>query len=252
MTRINAFLIHLGISLIIFLVLLYFIIYQWYPNYLFTADGGWQGIRIIAIVDLVLGPLLTLIVYKPGKPGLKLDLSLIATVQVIALTWGTWITYTERPYVTVFADYYFKPLTKYQYDASNPPGKTLTDLCPKQPCLIYSNLPADKDELNAIRKKALQTATPLHMLGKYYLPFSAESIHAIKDKNINLAELIINDVIDRKIPFKTQEKMVAYQKYSNRLMFLQINSRYSTNIAVFDPTSFQIVDTIDYDPRTYK
>ena len=73
MSRIKAFLIHLGISAVIFFILLYLIIFHWYPGFLFTADGGWQGVRIIAAVDLVLGPLLTLVVYKAGKPSLKME-----------------------------------------------------------------------------------------------------------------------------------------------------------------------------------
>ena len=84
--RINAFLIHLTISFIIFLVLAYLIVLHWYPLPYFHTDGGWRGIRIIAGVDLVLGPLLTLIVFKPGKPGLKFDLTLIGLAQAVALT----------------------------------------------------------------------------------------------------------------------------------------------------------------------
>ena len=86
-TRLNAFLIHFSISLVIFFILLYFILVQWYPQPLFSTDGGWRVIRIIAVVHLMLGPLLTLIVFKPGKKGLKFDLSMIALVQVLAFSW---------------------------------------------------------------------------------------------------------------------------------------------------------------------
>ncbi|MCG6936115.1 MAG: hypothetical protein LJE73_09510, partial [Proteobacteria bacterium] len=71
-SRWRAFLIHLGISLVIFLILAYIILIKWYPVPFFYTDGGWQGVRIVAAVDLVLGPLLTLLVYKHGKPGLKM------------------------------------------------------------------------------------------------------------------------------------------------------------------------------------
>jgi hypothetical protein len=47
--------------------------------------------------------LLTLIVFKPGKPGLKFDIALIAFVQVAALLYGLSALYRERPYFTVFA-----------------------------------------------------------------------------------------------------------------------------------------------------
>ena len=63
MTRISAFLVHLGISFAIFLALAYLVVFIWYPDFFFSTDGGWQGIRIIALVDLVLGPVLTLCVF---------------------------------------------------------------------------------------------------------------------------------------------------------------------------------------------
>ena len=71
MTRIGAFLIHLGVSFAIFLALASLVVFVWYPDFFFSTDGGWQGMRIIIAVDLVLGPTLTLIVFKPGMPGLK-------------------------------------------------------------------------------------------------------------------------------------------------------------------------------------
>ena len=66
-SKIKAAGIHLAISTIIFLFLAYFIIFEWYPFPYFTADGGWQGIRIIAMIDLILGPFMTLIIFNPGK-----------------------------------------------------------------------------------------------------------------------------------------------------------------------------------------
>ncbi|KAB0769044.1 hypothetical protein F7O87_33620, partial [Pseudomonas aeruginosa] len=62
-SRWRAFFIHLLISLAIFIVLLAIICLWWYPGALFEIAGGWQGVRIVAAVDMVLGPLLTLVVY---------------------------------------------------------------------------------------------------------------------------------------------------------------------------------------------
>ena len=72
MNRFGAFAVHLGISLIIFIILGYLILFHWYPDFFFTSDGGWQGIRIVAFVDLVLGPVLTLVVFNNKKPKAEL------------------------------------------------------------------------------------------------------------------------------------------------------------------------------------
>jgi hypothetical protein len=96
-SRWRAFLVHLGLSLTAFGVIAYFVIAVWYPDFFFTRDGGWQGIRLLLGVDLVLGPMLTLIVYRAGKPGLRRDLTMIGTLQVACLAAGVWIVHGQRP-----------------------------------------------------------------------------------------------------------------------------------------------------------
>lgn len=209
---------------------------------------------LIASVSMVLGPLLTLILFKPGKRGLKFDIWVICIIQIITLSWVTWVMYKERPYVVVFADYYFKPLTKHQLlnSVSSPGILQSISNCPTKPCLIYSNLPKDKDKLNSIRLKALQTSRPLYMLGEYYTSFSPASISGMKSANINLTEVLINNVLDRSISYTVHEKIITYQNYSDRLMFIPISSRYKESITVFNPQNYKIIDTIDHNLRTYK
>ncbi|HIM07378.1 MAG TPA: hypothetical protein EYG49_02405 [Gammaproteobacteria bacterium] len=86
--RFQAFAIHIFISALIFIVLAIMITYLWYPRFLFKTDGGWNGIRLIAGIDFIIGPTLTLIVYKVGKKGLKLDLVLIGLIQSFCLGFG--------------------------------------------------------------------------------------------------------------------------------------------------------------------
>src|SRR5215470_6530302 len=111
MNRIQAFLIHLGISLTIFGVLAYIVFAVWYPDFFFYTDGGWQGLRLLLGVDLVLGPLLTLIVYRAGKPGLRFDLTAIGTFQAACLAVGVWIVHGERPLAIVYVDGSFYTIT---------------------------------------------------------------------------------------------------------------------------------------------
>ncbi|MEJ2115130.1 MAG: type IV pilin accessory protein, partial [Gammaproteobacteria bacterium] len=64
------------------------IFFIWYPRPYFQANGAWSVIRILILVDLVMGPLLTLVLFKKGKPGLVLDLCLVAIIQLTALIYG--------------------------------------------------------------------------------------------------------------------------------------------------------------------
>lgn len=83
----------------------------WFPGELFFIDGGWQGLKIVALIDLVLGPMLTLVLYKPGKPSLVFDMSCVAAFQILALAYGFYATYHQRTVAVVFADRNFTTLS---------------------------------------------------------------------------------------------------------------------------------------------
>ncbi|MBM95605.1 MAG: hypothetical protein CMI09_07140 [Oceanospirillaceae bacterium] len=98
MNRYQAFGIHFGISLMIFIGLVTMVLFVWYPGVLREVDSSWQqALIMIAGVDLVLGPLLTLIVFNPAKKSLKMDLSIIAIAQIAALIAGTYTVHQARP-----------------------------------------------------------------------------------------------------------------------------------------------------------
>lgn len=67
MTKITATTNHLLLSVVIFSLLFGILIFFWYPSPYFSASGGWEGLKIAAAVDLVLGPILTLIVFNTKK-----------------------------------------------------------------------------------------------------------------------------------------------------------------------------------------
>ena len=168
--RYQAFGVHLVISLVIFLILASMIIFFWYPGFLFSMDGGWQGIRLIAGVDLVIGPCLTLFVYKKGKPKLKFDLICISAVQIACLIAGVYIVYQERPVAIVFADDTFYALSKSTLQASRVDYHDIEGVNPWSPTWIYIQLPEDAAERR--RVIAAQVAMgPLYAHTERYAPF---------------------------------------------------------------------------------
>lgn len=113
--RWQAFGVHLLISLTLFIVMCSIIVVFWYPGILFTTEGGWQGVRLIAGIDFVIGPTLTLIVYKVGKPSLKFDLFCIGLLQVLCITYGMYVVHGSRPAVIAYGDgkYYAIPIMRF-------------------------------------------------------------------------------------------------------------------------------------------
>jgi len=103
MNRYKASATHLVISALVLVIFFAIVFYIWYPAPYFSVEGTYNVIVILIAVDLVLGPLLTLIVFKPGKPSLKFDLSVIVLIQLSALIYGANTIYSERPYFIAFA-----------------------------------------------------------------------------------------------------------------------------------------------------
>lgn len=105
--RLRAFSIHLtGSACALTLILggLYLGWYRWPAWYL---TGVLHVLIIVGIVDLGLGPALTLIIANPHKPRRELarDIGIIVTVQIAALLYGAATLWQGRPlYYTFSAD----------------------------------------------------------------------------------------------------------------------------------------------------
>lgn len=102
MTRFKAAGIHVLLSFFIVVSVLAIMYLVWYPSTYFSLMGGKKLISLIGGVDVFLGPLLTLIVFKSGKKTLKFDLFCIAVVQITALSYGVYVMFESRPVFTVF------------------------------------------------------------------------------------------------------------------------------------------------------
>ena len=160
--RLRAAGIHLGISAVIFLGALYLILVQWYPGFHFTVDGGWRGIRIMAGVDLVLGPALTLIIFNPLKARrlIAFDLACIGITQLAALVWGVYAIHSQRPVLVSFYEGAFLsatggPLKIEKYDVAG-----LKGLSDRHPALVFIAEPANEEEATRAAMQELMGVVP--------------------------------------------------------------------------------------------
>jgi hypothetical protein len=176
MTKTRAFLIHLGISLSVFGVLAYLVAKVWYPGFFFETDGGWQGLRLLLGVDLVLGPLLTLIVYRAGKPGLAFDLTLIGAVQVVCLAAGVWVVHGERPLAIVYVDGSFFSVTAQSFKEVDVPVPNLDALPGPYPKWVSVKLPEEYDAQSTIRREMLVSGRMLSTRFENYAPFDTKDL----------------------------------------------------------------------------
>ncbi|WP_151958256.1 TfpX/TfpZ family type IV pilin accessory protein [Acinetobacter junii] len=95
--RLNFFLSHLLLSFLVALLVIGLVFFIWYPSPLATAVGVTHIFLMLLVIDVILGPLLGLLVYKEGKKTLKFDLSVIILIQIAALCYGVYSIAQGRP-----------------------------------------------------------------------------------------------------------------------------------------------------------
>jgi hypothetical protein len=97
--RLKAFGLHLSASVTLLTVILGALYLGWYrwPGWYLT--GALHVVVILGVVDLALGPSLTLIVANPRKPrrALARDIGVIVIVQLAALVYGAATLWLGRP-----------------------------------------------------------------------------------------------------------------------------------------------------------
>jgi len=166
-SRLGAFAVHVLISALILIILLSIILFVWFPNGLIFA-GGIEGLKIVMAVDLVLGPLLTLIVFKPEKKGLKFDLSAIAALQILCLSYGMWMVYSQRPLVQVIIDDGIHVLSASDVQEHDLAVNKIMGAYPKN---VMMDLPDDQATWGSVKLMTeLADAIPFAFREDLYLP----------------------------------------------------------------------------------
>lgn len=246
-SRKQAFLTHLFFSLTIFFVVLYFIAFVWFPSFYYKFDNGYMGTAVIFFVDVVLGPGLTLLVFKPGKPKLKLDMSLILIFQLVALTWGINSVYEDRPAAAVFHDGRFLCLTETV--ARNVDVEKISQGKSGNQKLAYLELPQSFDERGEFMLEAFRN----NMSAEYYYGSRFDSIN----KN-NINEILKYDLDFSELMRENPENfdvinqyVETHPGYKARYYFYPIRSRFKTGIAVFDPEAMRIIEVLDLETTLY-
>jgi hypothetical protein len=122
--RFKAASIHLGICAVVALLVGGAIIGMWFPGQYAQLANGWHLLLIILGVDVVCGPLLTLVVYNPAKSKreLRTDLALVALLQLGALAYGVHVATQARPVLLAFEFDRFRVVSAAEIDPDRLPA----------------------------------------------------------------------------------------------------------------------------------
>jgi hypothetical protein len=241
-TRKQAFLAHLAISVLVFVVVAYFIVFWWYSSYYFHIDGGYLGITTIFLVNIVIGPGLTLVVFKPGKPGLRFDMTVIISLQVLALSWGAWWVYSERPALTVFYDGEFICMKHSEVSEVDIDRLALKDKGP--PLLAVLPRPNTYSEYHKMLSRALnQNSASIYIFGEKFLPMDVIGTFQLMNYTLDVANSLSGDD-DQVAEYREIWDQYVKKRKPNEVdyMYFPLTCRFGSVLAVFDPEASEIID----------
>ncbi|MBT8438088.1 MAG: hypothetical protein KJO91_00060 [Gammaproteobacteria bacterium] len=239
-SRKQAFFTHLGVSSIIFMVLSYLIVFHWYPDFYFSLDGGQRAILTIFIVDVVLGPGLTLLVFKPGKKSLKFDMSVIVFVQLSALIWGVHNVFTERSATAVFYQGRFTCISRPDAGeidlaaiAAGPSGKQ---------SLSFLQRPDTVDELLDFTKEAFQhKSSAVYYYGERFVPLDKNVVSRLDKYMLDLTALRQENTEY----INTVQSNTIIKADADRYQLIPLSCRYARVVAVYDRERLNIASILE-------
>lgn len=176
MNRWKASALHLLLSVLIIggIALAAFLL--WYPYGLYRIAGHDRLLLIMLGIDLVAGPLLTLVVYKVGKRSLRFDLAVIALCQLAFLGYGLHTLWASRPVFLVASDVRFNLVFASELSADELAGASRPEwqaLSWAGPRLVGVKAPADERERQALLKTFMTSGIDIDKMPRYYVEFES-------------------------------------------------------------------------------
>ena len=176
---ISAASVHMVCSLFVALLASPLVFALWYPYPYRELSGGRELFFLVVCVDVVCGPLLTLVLFNPIKPRSELwrDLGLVALIQLGALGYGLFTVWQARPLFLVQEVDRFKVVMAPDLDAAAvaalPAG--LKPLSWAGPRVAALRPPASVEEKNRILFAAIEGGRDYAERPEFYLPYVGEN-----------------------------------------------------------------------------
>ena len=171
----------------------------WFPGPLFGAAGG-QGLFYLLLgVDLVLGPLLTLIVFRSGKSGMKFDLVVLGAVQFAALAYALSVVSLARPAFVVFVLDRFELVTAVDLKPDELQAARYEEFRSvpwSGPRLAAADLPTDPAERQHLVELSAAGIDVQHF-PRYYVPYAERTKQALA-RAVTIARLRESDPVTAK------------------------------------------------------
>lgn len=246
-TRSRAAGVHLGLSALVALMAGAVVFGLWYPYPYREMLGGQSLFALIVAVDVILGPLLTFVVFDVRKPRSELvrDLSVIAVIQLCALAYGLWSVFQARPVYLVHEVDRYVAVSAADVDPADLP-KALPE---------FQRLPWSGVRLIGVREsrngEERLASLQLALAGKdvslrpdYWQPLSEANRAAIRQRAKPLSELRKRSAT---YASAVDEWLTGQQRPIERLIYLPLVGKDRFWSALMDAQTLEIVGYLEID-----
>jgi len=171
--------IHLLCSLAVALLTAILMFELWYPFPYRELAGGRELFLLIIGVDVVCGPLLTMVLFNPAKPQAELwrDLGLVALIQLGALGYGLGTVCEARPLFLVQEIDRFKVIAAPDLRGASIAGlpDALQPSWWSGPLTAATRSPKDEQERKTVLFESMQGGRDYAERPEFYLPYEGEA-----------------------------------------------------------------------------
>jgi hypothetical protein len=245
LNRYQAAGIHLAISALVAATVLAALLLVWYPQPYFRLAGG-AGLMLILIgVDVVMGPLLTLVVFDPRKKSLRFDLAVIATLQLAALAYGISVIAQARPAYVVFAASRFTVVAANAiHPESLAAAKPPFDALPLDgPRIVGARMPDDPAERDKVVLLAVG-GIDLTSLPRYFVPI-LDVVDDLKTKARPLDTIARGDAGAKAA---VDAAVARSGRPPSSLAWVPVVGRLESGVAIVDTSRGEVVAVLPIDP----
>jgi hypothetical protein len=241
--RLKAFGLHLSASATLLIVILGSLYLGWYrwPGWYLT--GVVRILVIVGIVDLALGPTLTLLIANPRKPRRELarDIAIIVCVQLVALIYGATTLWRGRPlYYTFSVDrleiVQASDLEANEIALAQRQNPALAPHWYSRPRWIWAPLPENPDEALKIAQTAVFGGPDVIDMPRYFRAWN-QALPSLREKLVSVSDMPSLSRADKEALKKRMTSLGLAPAQRNALLMW---GHPRLAVAIFDPDTLRI------------
>ena len=242
--------IHFGATLLVAALAAAIIFFVWFPGELSAMVGGDKLFLLVVACDLVLGPLMSLVIYSSAKPRRELivDYSVIAAVQLAALLYGVYAVAQSRPVFIVFSVDRIEIVAALEFEDADLAAGSAPEFRSRSwtgPRFASIEFPTDVNERNDLVFLAV-AGKDIYLMPKYYRPYDSAR-QQIFEKSKPIHELLI----DAGTAAERIRRIVDKHGGTDNIRWLLAKHRFGFAIAFVDVATSEPVGFLGIHPDWY-